>query len=131
VPLITALGLPAIASRRERAWRLVGWMLVAAIVFLSLGPATGPELPLPEGDKWGHALAYAVATWWWGMLYVRSRTRWLLCAAFIVLGVALEFVQGLTDYRTFDVLDMAADAAGAVLARLALGTPRWRTQPRR
>ena len=30
------------------------------------------------------------------------------------MGIALEFLQGMTGYRTFDVLDMAANAAGVL-----------------
>ena len=31
------------------------------------------------------------------------------------MGVALEFAQGMTDYRTFEILDMVANATGVAL----------------
>jgi glycopeptide antibiotics resistance protein len=41
------------------------------------------------------------------------------------MGVALEFAQGATGYRSFEVLDMAANAAGVALGwGLALLLPR-------
>ena len=38
---------------------------------------------------------------------------------FVAMGIGLEFLQGLTDYRTFEVADMMADAAGVSLGWLA------------
>ena len=37
---------------------------------------------------------------------------------FIALGIALEFVQRWTGYRSFEVADMAADAAGVAVGWL-------------
>ena len=47
----------------------------------------------------------------------------MLSGLFIVLGVTLEFAQGTTGYRTFDILDMVANACGVLLGRLAVETP--------
>jgi len=50
--------------------------------------------------------------------------------AWIALGIAMEFVQRAIGYRTFDVLDMAADAIGVLLgwsvSLLADSQPWWR-----
>jgi glycopeptide antibiotics resistance protein len=41
------------------------------------------------------------------------------------MGVGLEFVQGWLGYRTYDVLDMAANTLGVLLGlALALAMPR-------
>ena len=47
----------------------------------------------------------------------------MLAAAFVAMGIALEFIQGWTGYRDFEVADMLADAAG-VAAGWALAPPR-------
>ena len=47
-------------------------------------------------------------------IYDQPRTRLVYAAGFIAMGVALEFAQGMTDYRTFDVLDMAANTLGVL-----------------
>ena len=52
---------------------------------------------------------------WFCVLYRRVRVRAFYAMGFIALGIALEFVQGTTDYRSFEVLDMAADAGGVLL----------------
>jgi hypothetical protein len=35
------------------------------------------------------------------------------------MGIGLEFEQGLTDYRTFEVQDMVADAMGVLVGWIA------------
>ena len=49
-------------------------------------------------------------------LDARHRNRLAYAAGFVALGVGLEFVQGLTDYRTFEVADMVANAIGVLLS---------------
>lgn len=115
----------------EQAWRAVGWAMVLAICVLSLVPVAGPPLPVVHGDKWSHLLAYGIVTCWWGMLHRRAAARWLLCGAFAAMGVALEFAQQLTDYRTLDPFDMLADAIGALLGRFAVETRIGRLLPTR
>jgi len=38
--------------------------------------------------------------------------RYRIALAFCVMGVALEYLQGLTDYRGFEYLDMLINAVG-------------------
>ena len=82
-----------------------------------------PELSVEVPDKPVHLLAYGSLTYWWGMLYPRTAPRWVFSGLFIVLGVTLEFAQRTTGYRTFDILDMVANAGGVLLGRLAVETP--------
>ncbi len=109
-------------SRLFPFWKAIGLLLVLLVCVASLVP-TLPELPGSPSDKLEHSVAYATLVFWWGMLYPRSRERWLACALFIGMGVALEFAQGATDYRVFDVLDIAANATGAVIGRVLVATP--------
>lgn len=104
----------------------LGWAFVATIVWLSLGPSA-PTIDVEQGDKLGHALAYAGTMFWFGQLYVRTSARLGYAIAFIALGVALEFVQAHVG-RDFEVADMAADAVGVILGwagttLLRLGIP--------
>lgn len=103
------------------AWTAVAWLLVAAIVYLSVTPRP-PEIPLDEGDKYGHLLAYGSAMLWFAQLYA-GRRRWVAAVGLVALGVALEYVQRWTGYRSFDLWDMAADAAGVMIG-LAAAPPR-------
>jgi VanZ family protein len=91
----------------------LGWAVVALIIYLSLTPHP-PSINVEQGDKLGHALAYATAMFWFAQLYVRSAVRLRYAIGFILLGVALEFIQAHVG-RDFEVADMAADAVGVAL----------------
>src|SRR5262245_37633075 len=113
----------ALLEHRARPfWLVVGWTLVMLVIYLSLTPAP-VTLPMREGDKISHALAYMVLMSWFANLYSSMSIRAAFAAGFIVLGVILEFVQLWTGYRSFELADMAAGAFG-----VAAG---WLTAPPR
>ena len=95
-------------------------MVVGAFVF-SLIPL---PFDLPEGDdKIAHLAAYAGLSFWFGMLYAGPWRRLAIALAFTLMGVAIEFLQGLTDYRSFEIGDMVADAIGTLIGVALLHTP--------
>ena len=101
-----------------------GWLYAAAIVFLSLTPSP-PQPGFEYGDKLGHFLAYALLMFWFAALHRRLRARIAFGALWFGMGVALEFAQGGTGYRSFELADMAANALGvAAGAAAALILPR-------
>ena len=95
-------------------WLAIGWGLVATIVWLSVTPRP-PDIGIEHGDKLGHFAAYGAVMFWFCQLYPRLPGRVAYAAGFIAMGVALEFVQRSLGYRTFEVLDMVADAVGVGL----------------
>jgi|GraSoiStandDraft_4_1057263.scaffolds.fasta_scaffold271174_2 VanZ family protein len=98
--------------RYRTLWLVMGWALVLAIVYLSLTPHP-IEIQVEEGDKMGHLLAYGTLMLWFAQLYDTTKARCLLAVGCVALGVGLEFAQIFTDARSFELADMAADAAGA------------------
>ena len=52
---------------------------------------------------------------WFCMVYRRPRARLGYAAGFIAMGIAIEYIQGWTGYRSFEVYDMVADAIGVIL----------------
>jgi VanZ family protein len=101
-------------DRRVRAilfglWCLA-WLLVAALL---LAPLRSPT-SLPYADLIGHFLAFSLLAFGAVGFSHRGAELTLLAALTIAGGVALEFAQGLVPYRTFDILDMAANALGAM-----------------
>lgn len=103
-------------------WLALGWLLVAAVCWLSLTPSP-VETGIDQGDKIGHLLAYFSLMAWWGQLDPR---RGRLLVLFLFMGLLLEGLQGLTPTRQPSGLDMLANAAGAGLGWLATRTwPDW------
>jgi len=100
--------------RVRRLWLVVGWAFVLLVIYLSLTPAP-IEVPIGQGDKFSHILAYVVLMSWFVNLYENPAQRIGFALGFIVLGVALEFLQRWTGHRSFEVADMTANAVGVAL----------------
>jgi VanZ family protein len=105
--------------RYPRVWLTLGWLLVLGVIVGSLLP--GPiirEIAPPISDKLEHFSAYFVLMAWFAGLYPRSK-HVLVAVALVVLGTALDVLQGTaTRTRSFEPLDIAADAIGIVAALL-------------
>jgi len=91
-----------------------GWGWAAAIVWLSLTPSP-PQVDLAHGDKAGHFASYGVLMFWFARLYASKWAQAGYAVAFAAMGIGLEFAQGQLGYRTFDILDMGANALGVLL----------------
>ena len=103
-------------------WSLIGWFGVALILYLSLMPHP-PELDIEQGDKLQHMAAYAVLMGWWAQMGASDRANARIALIMLGLGIAIEFMQAATGYRTFSVADMVADALGIALGWM-LAPPR-------
>lgn len=114
--------LPESERRIRQFWLFLGWMWVLLVIYLSVTPAP-LQLPVEQGDKLSHVLAYCVLMSWFANLHEVSAQRTRFAIGFIVLAVALEFVQGWTGYRSFEVTDMLAGAVG-VAAGWVFSPPR-------
>ena len=108
--------------RYFRWWLAVGWLLIVATIYLSLTAKPPVELAFDYGDKWGHLLAYAVLMGWFVQLYQRRNMLLFYALFLLMLGVVLEFLQGLTG-RYFEYADMLANGGGVALGLLLLLTP--------
>ena len=87
-----------------------GWCVVA---YQSLRPLQ--ELPLGLSDKGLHLAGYAaMSALAAGFCHVPSRLA-LLAAGSVAAGALLEGAQYLLPYRSFELLDMAANTTGALL----------------
>lgn len=117
---------------KEKLRRLPAWILtivtLAVIFWLTLAPhpVGDMDLPLfPGADKIVHALMFGFLT---SVILLdlsrggewRKIKGWELiisAAASIALGVVIEYIQQAMNLgRSFDILDMVADAVGPVLA---------------
>ena len=108
--------------RYRNAWLAVGAGLVLLVVYLSLTPDP-VDVGGPEGFDLGHFAAYFTLMIWWAQLARPGAPRVAVAVALVALGVGLELVQGLTDYRTFDPHDMRANAIGVAAGYFLALTP--------
>jgi VanZ family protein len=104
-------------------WIAIGFLLIGLVVYASL-MRNPPDLThIQGGDKVEHAVAYFILTFWFSLIYVKNRVRWTIGITFIFLGVAMEYLQRMTGYRTFEYADMAANTVGVLCALFAAQTP--------
>jgi VanZ family protein len=106
----------AFDMRLRRFWALGGWGLIVTVIMLSLLPVPSLKLSfiLIDLDKVEHALTYATLTLWFAQIY--PRCTWAgIGLKLLTLGVILEFLQGMTTYRTFSFWDMGANTLGILI----------------
>lgn len=108
--------------RFKQLWIILGVGFVLLVVYLSLTPDP-PDLGVPQGLKVGHVIAYGWLMLWFAQIERATGRRLLLAATFCVLGIVLEFLQGMTDYRGFEYSDMLINSVGVALG-LALARTR-------
>jgi VanZ family protein len=110
----------------RKSWMLISWSLVALVFYLSLMRNPPAPLSFNQADKLEHALAYATMMLSFCQLYGSKIARVGLFLAFVIMGVGIEFLQKMTDYRVFEYADMLANAVGVAigwgLAQTRLGT---------
>jgi VanZ family protein len=100
--------------RYRALWLTGGWLIVAAILWLSLIPAP-PKLDIDEGDKLAHFVGYGLLMFWFCEVYAESLARFACGAAWTAMGVAIEFLQGALGYRSYEPVDMLANTVGVLL----------------
>ncbi len=96
-------------------WISIGWGLIALIVYLSLVSSPPEVFEFAFADKLKHLFAYSVLMGWFTQLYLSLKARGVWALALFLLGVAVEFIQGWSGYRFFDVADMVANSLGVLL----------------
>ncbi len=105
----------------RKVWLFTGWLLVALVAYVSLIPAP-PFIDITASDKVAHVFAYAMLTLWFLQLYSADRRAMLVIGFIIMMGIALEFLQGLTASRSFEYADIAANTGGVALGWLLAKT---------
>ncbi len=108
--------------RFRRLWLFIGFVLVMLVIAVSLMPNPPSVAAFKGSDKLGHFAAYALMMLWFAQIYTGNRARWAIALVFVALGIALECLQRLGGYRTFEYADMGANTAGVMCALLLAQT---------
>lgn len=103
----------------RRLWYFTAALLPALIIVGSLWPVP-PKLltSFHMSDKLFHLSAYFLLMIWYVQITFAYRQRILMAIVFIGLGIGLEFLQGLSGYRSFDWADAIANSLGVLLGLL-------------
>jgi len=107
--------------RYDRCWSAIGWAFVALVVYLSL--MRPPSIVTPQVFNAGHLVAYTWLMLWFAQIHQPTAKRLAIGGALCAMGIALEFVQGMSGYRTFDYADMAMNALGVGVGLVLARTP--------
>lgn len=102
-------------------WTACGWGFVALVVYLSLMRPPG-NLDARTFDA-GHVIAYGWLMTWFAQIRRTTGARLVVGALLCALGAAIEILQGVTGYRTFDYADMGMNAVGVGVGLLLARTP--------
>ena len=100
---------------------MIGWILIIMVIFLTLTPKP-PQLmdEIKFGDKIGHFVSYALLMFWFCQIYIVRRHRLFLAGTFVLMGITLEYLQGLGGVRMYEVADMFANSTGVLIGALMI-----------
>lgn len=117
-PAYVSTHMIAAPLRLRRLWFAVGCFGIGLLFWLSL-TQNPPDLGLDRGNWSGHFLAYSMLMGWFARLFDDRSVRRQSAITLIGIGIAIECLQGLVPWRTFDPLDMLANTFGVLLGWLA------------
>ncbi|MBX2886212.1 MAG: VanZ family protein [Granulosicoccus sp.] len=90
--------------------------MTASIILLSLINPPAQVKSLMLNDKLAHTFAYVVLMGWFAQIFHHIRARLFFALLFVAMGVGIEYLQGMTPHRQFDLWDMIANTTGVFLA---------------
>jgi hypothetical protein len=103
------------ARRPSWSWLLFAHLgLMAAATMLAARGALPPVWFRPPLDKAGHLLAWGLLAFF-AVAFFGRRRRWAVVGAILVAATLEEFSQRAFSTRTFDLGDLAMNAAGVCL----------------
>lgn len=99
-----------------RLWWTIGWCWVALVWYLSLMASPPmPDIHFAYTDKVIHGLGYCGLMAWFGTIYHHPIARLSYALFFVLMGVAIEFIQGMGPFRQFEIADMVANGVGVLV----------------
>ena len=106
-----------------RAWMVLWILAIAIVVAGELLP--GKDLPsLSMSDKSEHFIAYALLSATAVQLFARRLSWAFVCLLLVLMGIALEFLQGAMGLgRSMDRYDALANTIGVLIGLATAFTP--------
>jgi len=109
----------------KKLWVALWLFAITMVMVLSLIPPPPVLLDLPKNsDKGQHFMAYFLLAFSATQLFYRGRFLWIVGLLLVLLGISLEWAQGiLTTTRMADPWDALANTLGVALGLGAGFTP--------
>jgi VanZ family protein len=108
-----------------RLWFGLGVGLITAILLGSLWPSP-VTLEIPNEDKVVHVLAYALLMGWFVQMYSRRVYHHGFAVLFMMFGLLIEGLQGMSGTRFAEWNDVLANTIGIAIA-WGLGATRFKS----
>jgi VanZ family protein len=104
----------------KNLWMGIGLIQILIAFYLCLRPMPETVQTIQHLDKLYHFTAYALLTWYQIQIFgtQKSKTLLFIFIIFMTQGLLIEILQFLTGYRSFELLDMVANASGSLYAIL-------------
>ena len=106
-----------------KLWLTIGFLMIAVVVYASLTPTPPQIASFPQSDKFVHFVTYLILMLWFAQIYSLKTIHFLLFVGFVSMGIVLEFLQGMSEQRSFEYLDMLANSSGVLLGLILAKTP--------
>jgi hypothetical protein len=119
--------------RHIRRWQVASVLFLLLVLAAALMPAVwfwgdkvGGLLWFDSVDKWLHGATFLALSLWFIGLYAKS-AYWRVGLGLLIFGLIIEACQRMVSYRTADLIDVGADAAGIILGLVigAAGLGGW------
>jgi VanZ family protein len=104
--------------RLLRLWQFLGLLGVCLLIQQSLTPSPAVEMEFPGGDKLLHFSAYATLMLWFGFIYLPGKAYLQIGVGLTLMGITMEILQGITDYRSFECTDFVCNFFGVMVGWL-------------
>ena len=102
--------------RHPQLWYGCGIALLIVVAVVSLVPVSVSGAS--GSDKLAHVLIYLVLSGWFSLIAARTELLWRVFSGLIAYGLLIEVLQGLTDYRSYEIADALANGVGVAIGLL-------------
>ncbi len=100
---------------RVRFFQALLFLVLGVILIMTTDPAP-PAATAGVNDKLAHVLSFLMLGLLAQQAFPRLKTGWPLYTWLLTYGLAIELIQFFIPERSFSLLDLAADAAGLLMA---------------
>ena len=99
-------------------YRAIFWLLLLAVIVLSLISIDTQQQIFVWQDKVHHLVAYAVLFWCLLGAYEKQQNIWFLGILLTIFSGLIEIAQSYTGHRQAELMDLLANGTGILLVAL-------------